>query len=105
MKNFLNKAKAAVESVVEDVSNSDVMKKAGELVADAGDKISDVSSNVVQRVSGSDYERLRKAAEALYMAGHWKCDPPIEGEVLLWEELRDAAGIPKGTETRRKEMA
>ena len=46
--------------------------------------------------------RLKTAAIKLYNAGRWTCAtvPPWDAE-KLWEELRDAAGIPLGTETSR----
>jgi hypothetical protein len=50
------------------------------------------------------FERLQKAAKALYGQGYWMLrgveynDQRVQ---RLWEELRDAAGIEPGTETRR----
>ena len=43
---------------------------------------------------------MHDAALALYMAGRWSCDQVVD-EATLWEILRDAMGIPKGTETQR----
>jgi hypothetical protein len=40
-------------------------------------------------------ERLRAAATAIYEAGHWTCDRPVD-EVGLWTELRDALGRNSG---------
>jgi|LauGreDrversion2_5_1035112.scaffolds.fasta_scaffold18011_2 hypothetical protein len=45
-----------------------------------------------------EIEALRAAARALYLAGYWKCDRPVD-EQSLWENLRDAAGIAPGTAT------
>jgi hypothetical protein len=45
-------------------------------------------------------ERLRSAATNLYMAGCWTCKTvPGDEQRILWEGLRDAAGIPNGTAT------
>ena len=43
--------------------------------------------------------RLRGAALALYMAGHWSCDRPAD-EAALWTALRDALDLAPGTATR-----
>lgn len=40
-------------------------------------------------------ERLSRAATALYEAGHWHCDRPVD-EIALWTELRDALGREPG---------
>lgn len=40
-------------------------------------------------------KRLRTAIEALYYAGVWHCDRPVD-EAALWQELRDAAGLVIG---------
>lgn len=40
-------------------------------------------------------ERLQAAATALYEAGHWHCDRPVD-EMALWTELRDALGRDPG---------
>ena len=43
---------------------------------------------------------VQEAATALYMAGRWSCDQPVD-EAALWTALRDALGLPVGTETAR----
>ena len=45
-------------------------------------------------------EQLVQAGTALYMAGRWSCDADVD-EAKLWEDLRDALGLPQGTETAR----
>ena len=51
---------------------------------------------------GRELKRLRAAALALYGAGLWECRLLPEGrQIELWTELRDALGLPKGTETER----
>jgi hypothetical protein len=46
-------------------------------------------------------ELLRDAAIALYTAGYWYCDElNKEDQILLWEKLRDAAGMAPGTATK-----
>jgi hypothetical protein len=44
---------------------------------------------------------IEEAALALYFAGRWSCDklPPDE-QARLWEELRDALGLPEGSATK-----
>ena len=42
------------------------------------------------------YELLRDAVFKLYMAAVWFPDRPIVGGDKMWEEVRDAAGIPPG---------
>lgn len=42
------------------------------------------------------YLKLYYAALAIYHAGHWICDRECN-EAKLWEELRDAMGLPSGT--------
>jgi hypothetical protein len=50
----------------------------------------------------ADLDRLFAAALALYNAGHWRSTSLPEGRQMeLWTELRDALGLPKGTETKR----
>jgi hypothetical protein len=51
-----------------------------------------------------DEYNLRAAATALYLAGRWTCDQPVN-EAELWENLRDALGLPRGTETARAAKA
>ena len=51
------------------------------------------------------YTKMVKAVEALYTAAYWSsCDSdnPLnkEEEIRLWENLRKAAGIRKGTATK-----
>ena len=41
------------------------------------------------------YDHLCEVAAALYMAGYWTCDRPVDS-MKLWQDLRDAAGIPPG---------
>ena len=44
---------------------------------------------------------LKQAVKELYFAGLWKCDVLDEAEqVRLWEQLRDAASLKKGTATK-----
>lgn len=38
---------------------------------------------------------LRSAAGAIYDAGYWTCDRPVD-ETALWEALRDALGRAPG---------
>jgi hypothetical protein len=38
---------------------------------------------------------ILEAATALYFAGFWHCDRPVD-EAALWEALRDACGIEPG---------
>lgn len=45
-------------------------------------------------------ERLLQASRTLYEAGRWTCEGmPAAQQALLWEALRDAAAIPRGTAT------
>lgn len=45
--------------------------------------------------------RLEKAVWNLYLSGRWECvSLRPETKRKLWEELRDAAGIPPGTATK-----
>lgn len=44
-------------------------------------------------------DKLRKAALALYFAGRWSCHKPVD-EAKLWEDLRDALGLPAGSATK-----
>lgn len=47
---------------------------------------------------------LRRAAIALYMAGHWTTDKLSSiHQDRLWKQLRDALYLPEGTETARAE--
>ena len=46
------------------------------------------------------FERLSKAASALYYAAHWKADRDCEADAL-WKELRDAAGMAPGLSASR----
>lgn len=48
----------------------------------------------------SRYARLYHAAHALYMAGRWTCDAPVDA-AALWTEMRDALGLAPGTATAR----
>ena len=43
---------------------------------------------------------VQEAATALYLAGRWSCAQPVD-EAALWTALRDALGLPVGTETAR----
>jgi hypothetical protein len=43
---------------------------------------------------------LKSAACDIYIAGRWTCDVPPDVQSRLWEALRDAAGIAKGTATK-----
>lgn len=48
------------------------------------------------------HERLKRAARALYAAGRWEArSVDFVSADRLWAELRDAAGIPVGSETAR----
>lgn len=40
---------------------------------------------------------LRRAALAIYYAGHWELDRPMTSQKQMWEALRDALGLPPGT--------
>jgi len=47
-----------------------------------------------------DVTKLLKAVEELYESGLWVCEGmPEDEQKRLWENLRDAAEIPKGTAT------
>lgn len=51
----------------------------------------------ISSVARASEARLRAAVRSLYFAGHWTCDTISEDEQkMLWEDLRDAAGIPPG---------
>jgi hypothetical protein len=39
---------------------------------------------------------LQAAVKALYTAAHWSADRPVRDAHLLWEAVRDAAGIEPG---------
>ena len=41
-------------------------------------------------------QRIIDAVRDLYYAAHWSPDRPLNNEVELWEELREAAGFTKG---------
>lgn len=43
-----------------------------------------------------ELNKLRKAGNALYDAGYWRCDRGVD-EDKLWKALRDALGRKKGT--------
>lgn len=47
-----------------------------------------------------DVVKLSEAAAALYFAGYWHCDRPVD-ETALWTALRDAAGIAPGQTIER----
>lgn len=51
---------------------------------------------VTRRHDGDSYERLAKAAIALYRAGHWTAEIAMGDQARLWTELRDALGLPAG---------
>lgn len=51
-------------------------------------------------ISADNSQQLIDASTALYMAGRWNCDAQVNEE-LLWENLRDALGLKRGTETAR----
>lgn len=40
-------------------------------------------------------DKLIEAVRALYYAGVWHCDRPVD-EAALWEAVRDAAGFEPG---------
>jgi hypothetical protein len=47
-------------------------------------------------------EAMREAATALYLAGKWELhetDVLPHEQAVMWERLRDAIGLPKGTHT------
>ena len=44
----------------------------------------------------NEFEKLKKAAQALYDAGYWHCDRPVK-ESELWENLRDAMNRKPGS--------
>ena len=48
-------------------------------------------------------DALHKAATALYEAGCWSCDRPVD-ETGLWEALRDALGRKPGNAPKPKLM-
>ena len=43
----------------------------------------------------SDFEKLRRAVDALYFAAYWHADRPVD-EQALWTAVRDAALIRPG---------
>lgn len=43
--------------------------------------------------------RLVEAVRALYYAGVWKCDRPVD-EIKLWTDVRNAAGFIEGRSPR-----
>lgn len=44
---------------------------------------------------------IETAVRDIYFAGRWTCDSiPVDKQIELWEKLRDAAGIPKGSATK-----
>lgn len=45
------------------------------------------------------FYRLKKAAEAIYMAAYWTADRQVD-EIGLWTELRDALGLAPDTATK-----
>lgn len=45
-------------------------------------------------------DNLHAAATALYLAGRWEC-AGVPNAAKLWEDLRDALGLPPGTATAR----
>lgn len=60
------------------------------------------SGNFSRGYEGIDWSAraVRAAATALYLAGAWRCDNlPPEIQAQMWEELRDALGLPVGTAT------
>lgn len=48
-------------------------------------------------------DKLKKAALELYYAGYWSCDRKCN-EALLWENLREALGLPSGTSPKPLEF-
>ena len=49
----------------------------------------------------SRLKKIKKAGTAIYKAGHWTCDRPIEGGAeKLWETFRDAMGLKPGNASR-----
>jgi hypothetical protein len=53
-----------------------------------------------RRAASPQVQGVDDAARALYMAGRWECSAlPGSEQVRLWEALRDALGLPKGTAT------
>lgn len=51
------------------------------------------------------FEELRAAALALYVSGDWStCDLEDHQQKMLWENLRQKAGIPEGTATLLRKM-
>jgi len=50
----------------------------------------------INREKGRKVNAIERAAEDLYRAGHWeetKRGVPVEAQVRLWENLRDALGM------------
>ena len=41
------------------------------------------------------FKRVKDAANAIYDAGYWTCDRPVDDK-KLWEELRDSLGRESG---------
>jgi hypothetical protein len=45
--------------------------------------------------------KLWVVAHQLYLAGRWTCEGlSPEEQARLWEDLRDALGLPEGTATK-----
>ena len=47
------------------------------------------------RQAEADLAKTMDAVRAIYFAGYWHCDRPVD-EVALWTALRDASGILPG---------
>ena len=61
----------------------------------AGPGLSDLVDWLISTKSTGD--RIRDAAIALYQAGFWTCnDLPLDAQMELWMDLRDACGIAPG---------
>lgn len=48
----------------------------------------------------NEHMALVRAVQALYFAGYWHADRPVD-EAALWTAAREAAGIPPGTTAER----
>lgn len=59
--------------------------------------LTDERDRWIQRAQRAEreLEALKAAGVAIYMAGHWTCDRPVD-DAALWTALRDALGLPPG---------
>jgi hypothetical protein len=61
--------------------------------------MTELPDDMEARTPAPEGEALQTAALALYMAGRWSCDRPVD-EAALWIALRDALGLAPETATQ-----